>query len=77
MKVLDQFLREKQITFKSEKSKMNWVRKLKPETLVKIGVTYFIQEQEMEKLIQEHLEQQIKIRKSRIKKITKKIQIKE
>lgn len=72
MKVLDEFLREKGIIFKSEKSKMNWIRKLQPETLVKIGITYFVQEQEMDKLIAEHLEQQIKNRKSRIKKQQKK-----
>ena len=62
---IDEFLLQKKLKFKSEKSKIAWFKKLKAESLVKLGDTYFINKNEAERLLNEHLIHKIKIRKQR------------
>jgi hypothetical protein len=63
---IDEFVSRKKLKFKSEKSKIAWFQKLKAESLVKLGVTYFINENEAEKLLNEDLLRKIKVKKKRI-----------
>ena len=63
---IDEFVSRKKLKFKSEKSKIAWFQKLKAESLVKLGVTYFINEKEAEQLLNQQLIHKIKIKKQRI-----------
>lgn len=62
---IDQFVTRKKLKFGSEKSKIAWFRRLKSESLVKLGVTYFINEKEAEQLLNEELIRKIKTKKKR------------
>ena len=63
---IDEFLSRKKIKFKNEKAKIAWFQKLKAESLVKLGATYFINESEAEQLLKETLIHKIKIKKQRV-----------
>jgi hypothetical protein len=63
---IDEFVSKKKLKFKSEKSKIAWFQKLKAESLVKLGVTYFINENEADQLLNEDLIRKIKVKKKRI-----------
>ena len=67
MITIQKFLKERDISFSTEKKALNWVRKLKPESLVRVGNSYFIDPKEMEKLLTEYVAKQILIRR-RLKK---------
>lgn len=65
--ILNDFLNSKKIEFKSERSKMNWVKKtISPKTLIKIGSSFFVEKDEMERLFLNHLIQKTRNRKSQI-----------
>jgi hypothetical protein len=63
---IDQFTAQKKLKFGSEKSKIAWFKRLQPESLVKIGVTYFIGEEEANRLLAEDLTRKIRVKKKRI-----------
>lgn len=63
---IDEFVSKRKLRFKSEKSKIAWFQKLRPESLVKLGVTYFINEDEAERLLSEDLARKIRVKKQRI-----------
>ena len=63
---IDEFVTRKKLKFKSEKSKIAWFRNLKAESLVKLGTTYFISENEAERLLNDDLVRRIKVKKQRI-----------
>jgi len=44
---LQTFLKKYNIEFESEKKALNWIRSMKPLTLVRIGSSYFIDEKEV------------------------------
>ena len=56
MKNINQFLEEKKIKFTSDKQALRWVRKLKAKSLVRIGMSYFVDEKELSKLLEEDLQ---------------------
>ena len=56
MKDINQFLEEKKIKFTSDKQALRWVRKLKAKSLVRIGMSYFVDEKELSKLLEEDLQ---------------------
>ena len=58
------FLKTKKIVFADDKKALNWVRRLKAETLVRIGDSYFADEVELDRLLESYINQQIKQRKS-------------
>jgi hypothetical protein len=62
---IDQFVAQKKLKFESEKSKIAWFKRLRAESFVKLGVTYFINEGEAEQLLGEELARKIKIKKKR------------
>ena len=62
---LKNFLKENDIEFESDKKCLRWVRSLKPNTLVRIGSSFFIEEEEIKQLMQTYLNQQIALRKKR------------
>ena len=62
---IDEFVSRKKLKFKTEKSKVAWFKKLKAESLVKLGDTYFINRKEAEQLLAEDLVHKIKIKKQR------------
>lgn len=62
---IDEFLSRKKIKFKSEKAKIAWFQKLRAQSLVKLGATFFINEKEAEILLTETLMHKIKIKKQR------------
>ena len=64
---IDEFVSRKKLKFNSEKSKIAWFQKLKADSLVKVGITYFINENEAEQLLNESLMHKIKIKKQRSK----------
>lgn len=63
---IDEFVSRKKLKFKSEKSKIAWFKKLKAESFVKLGITYFINENEAKQLLNEDLIRKIKVKKKRI-----------
>ena len=64
---LETFLKEKQLIFDSDKQGISWVkRNLKPDSLLKVGPNYLVDEAEIEKLFQNYIEK--KKRKERMKK---------
>lgn len=62
---IKKFFKENDIEFKSEKKALRWVRSIKPKTLVRIGSSYFIEEDEIKELIQSYFSQQIALKKKR------------
>ena len=56
MKNINQFLEEKKIKFTSDKQALRWVRKLKAKSLVRIGMSYFVDEKELSKIFEEDLQ---------------------
>lgn len=66
MKNLNTFLEEKKIKFSSEKQALRWVRKLKAKSLVKVGLSYFIDEKELSKLLEDDLNNKKQLRSKRI-----------
>lgn len=65
MKNLQEILQNRKIQFETEKKAINWIKSLQPKSLVKIGQTYFIDEQEIEQLIENYFIKQISLRKKR------------
>jgi hypothetical protein len=63
---IDEFVSQKKLKFKTEKSKIAWFQKLKAESFVKLGATYFIDKNEAEQLLNEDLLRKIKVKKQRI-----------
>ena len=63
---INEFVKEYNLSFKSEKSKINWFKKLKSETLYRIGESWFISKIEFEKLFEGYAENQIAIKRNRI-----------
>lgn len=68
---LKDFLKSKSITFDSDKKALSWVRSLRPNTLVRIGSSYFIDEEEMLRLMDIYFNKQIDLRKKRAAKARK------
>lgn len=64
---IDQFVNQRKLKFVNEKSKIAWFKRLRAESFVKLGVTYFINETEAENLLNEELIRKIKTKKQRIK----------
>jgi hypothetical protein len=66
MITIDTFLKDNEIVFKTQKSKLNWFRGLKSLSLIRIGQTYFIDQIEMEILLSRDIEKRkIALRKRR------------
>lgn len=65
------FLEKNNIKFQTEKKAINWIKKLKPSSLFRIGNSYFADEQELFELLQGYADKQIKQRK-RLKNIRSK-----
>ena len=59
------FLKKNDIEFDSEKKSLRWIRSLKPKGVVRIGSSYFIDENEGNQLIQEYLQKQMSLRRKR------------
>ena len=57
------FLDNKQIHFANQKKALNWIRNLKPQTLVRIGESYFADEKELDQLLESYIAKQIALRK--------------
>lgn len=56
---IKQFMKDKGIEFQTSKQELNWIRKLKPDTLIRIGNSYFAEEPELNRLFQIYLDNQI------------------
>lgn len=65
MKNLEIFLKERQIEFVSEQKKLSWIKRLRPKTLVRVGSSYFIDEKELNGLLQDYFVRQVALRKKR------------
>lgn len=75
MKNIFTFFQEKNIKFASEKQALRWIRRLRPKSLVKIGLSYFVDEQELSQLLEEDFKKKQKLRAERMqsgKKLSKK-----
>lgn len=57
------FFKKNNIEFSTEQKGLNWVRNLKPGSLFRIGNSYFADEAELEKLLQDYAMKQIATRK--------------
>ena len=64
--ILEDFLTEHKISFRSERSKISWVRSLNPKTLIKVGTSFFVEESEIEKLFMNHLMEKTRSRRNQI-----------
>jgi hypothetical protein len=64
---IDQFVSQKKLKFVSEKSKIAWFKRLKAESFVPLGSTYFINEKEAEQLLANELTRRINTKKQRSK----------
>lgn len=64
---IEQFVIQKKLRFLNEKSKIAWFRRLKAESFVKLGATFFIDEKEAEQLLTGELIRKIKVKKQRSK----------
>lgn len=62
---LETFLQHHQIKFPSEKKKLSWIKRLQPKSLVRIGSSYFMDEKELETLLENYFVYQIALRKKR------------
>jgi hypothetical protein len=62
---LKNFLKDNDIQFDSEKKALRWIRLMKSNTLVRIGSSYFIDEDEMVILMKVYLTKQIALKKKR------------
>ena len=62
---IKKFLKENDIEFDTEKKALRWIKSLKPTTLVRIGSSFFIDEDEIKQLLQNYLNQQIVLKKKR------------
>ena len=62
---LEKFLKANNINFKTERRAVAWVKKLKANSIVRIGSSYFIDELEMSELLSNYFNQQISLRKKR------------
>jgi len=59
------FLKKNDIEFDTDKKAIRWIRSLKPKGFVRIGSSYFIDEDEANQLMQDYLHKQIVLRKKR------------
>jgi hypothetical protein len=57
------FIKTNDIEFESKKQALRWIRSLKPNTLVRIGNSYFIKEDEINQLIESYFNQKIALKK--------------
>lgn len=60
---ISEFFKKQNISFKSEKQALNWVRKLQPNTLGRVGTSYFIEDSELETLFQNYVMRQRNIKR--------------
>ena len=65
MMALDEFLTKQNIKFVDEKSKIKWVKRLRPDHFVSVGSTIFIDESELTNLLKVYLEKKVKLRLKR------------
>lgn len=59
------FLKTYDIKFTSEKKSVSWLKSLNPKQIVRVGNSYFVDPEEMEKLFQNHLIRKLEIRQKR------------
>ena len=64
MKNVVQLLKNKNISFETREKAINWVKKLKCESLVRIGSSYFVDEKELHRLVDTFLLRQVNLKKS-------------
>lgn len=73
-KIKTRFSKNK-IKFSNEKKSLNWIRKLKPKTLFRIGDSYFADKKELDELLAKYSTQQIetqrRLRKQRAQQARK------
>jgi hypothetical protein len=62
---LNNFLKDNDIHFESEKKALRWIRLMKSTTLVRIGASYFVEEDEMSVLMKIYLTKQVVLKKKR------------
>jgi hypothetical protein len=62
---IDTYLAKKHLQFNSNYKKLSWIKSLKPETLVRIGTSTVVDDEEMDLLYIRYIERQVKIRKKR------------
>ena len=61
----DRYLNNNDISFQTEKEKTNFLKGLKLNTLVKVGNSYFLDPDEMDKAIAAYIAQKLKTRRRR------------
>ena len=64
---IDEFVVRKKLKFKNQKSQVAFFQKLQPDSLVKVGITYFINQNEADELLNKELIRKIKTKKQRAK----------
>lgn len=57
-----EFLKQYDIEFEEPKDSINWMKRLKPQVIIRIGKSFFVEEDEMKVLLEKHLDEKIKLR---------------
>ena len=60
---IDEFFNKNEIKFETRKKGVQWIKNLKPESLCRVGKSYFAEEDELKELLESYLIKQIKTRK--------------